>query len=139
MIICKVFTFDASHQLPKHKGKCKNLHGHTYKLEIEIEGPVVRNDKSTIDGMVADFGDIADVVEKTILVNVDHCHLNKLLDNPTAENLAIRIFAVMTKYFEEVPNPKLKKVRLWETPTSYVECNDEDLQYLYKHQRRNEQ
>jgi 6-pyruvoyltetrahydropterin/6-carboxytetrahydropterin synthase len=38
--ICRSFSFDSAHQLPNHDGKCRHLHGHTYRTEVELWGPV---------------------------------------------------------------------------------------------------
>ena len=70
--------FDASHYLPKHEGKCANLHGHTWTVEASILG-----EKLNDQGMVVDFGDV-----KAILRQFDHHHINDILPIPTAENIA---------------------------------------------------
>ena len=49
--VSRVFYFDAAHRIPDHSGECKNLHGHTYKLIVTMEGEVK-------DGMVIDFEDM---------------------------------------------------------------------------------
>ena len=109
MKITKIFTFDSAHKLPWHKGKCKNLHGHTYKLEVTVEGPLNE------DGIVVDFGEVKKVVKKEILDKYDHKYLNDFFDNPTAE--------IMAKDFYDVLKLDLKivRLRLWETPNSYAE------------------
>jgi 6-pyruvoyltetrahydropterin/6-carboxytetrahydropterin synthase len=82
----KRITFEAAHHLPEHKGKCKNLHGHSYIVEVEITAPTLNS-----EGMVCDFGDI-----KGIVMEWDHKYLNDLPEFctgkaeslPTAENMA---------------------------------------------------
>jgi len=69
MEICKEFTFEASHVLPNHKGKCSNLHGHSWKLTVYVRGPV---DEET--GMVVDYGDIKSSIQP-IIDDLDHAHL----------------------------------------------------------------
>jgi len=135
MIVGKTFTFDAAHQLPKYRGDCNKLHGHTYKLEVEAYGPVVTNERSTIEGMVIDFKDLKDLVEEVVLNNLDHSYLNDIFENPTAEIIAFKIFYELDKYFEEEEDRGISKVRLWETPTSYVEVRHEDLQHFLQHTR----
>lgn len=44
--VCKIFTFDAAHQLVGHKGKCSNLHGHTYKLEVVLKGKPMKRGRN---------------------------------------------------------------------------------------------
>jgi 6-pyruvoyltetrahydropterin/6-carboxytetrahydropterin synthase len=81
MRICREFTFDAAHYISDYKGKCERMHGHTYKLEVTIEGPIRK------DGMVMDFTILKDIVEKEVLEALDHVDLNEVMENPTAENL----------------------------------------------------
>ena len=69
MEICKEFTFEASHVLPHHKGKCSNLHGHSWKLTVYVRGPV-----DTETGMVVDYGDIKSSIQP-IIDELDHAHL----------------------------------------------------------------
>ena len=70
MLISKTFTFEASHVLPKHPGKCAKVHGHSFRLTVTIEGLVV-----PITGFVADYVDLKALVNKLIIDNVDHAHL----------------------------------------------------------------
>ena len=64
MKITKIFTFDSSHMLDGHDGKCQNLHGHTYKLEITVSDDPVRGGPK--DGMVMDFTDLKAIVKNTL-------------------------------------------------------------------------
>jgi len=91
MKIGREFHFDASHFLPAYKGKCEQVHGHTYKLEIEIKG---EPDK---DGMVMDFSELKGIVNENIIEKLDHRDLNELFENPTAENIAGWIFKELEK------------------------------------------
>ena len=75
-------TFEAAHFIPDHKGACKNLHGHSYKVLISMTG-LQEN-----EGILVDFGDI-----KTIVDRFDHSFLNNIFKFPSAENLA-RFFAL---------------------------------------------
>src|SRR3989442_13110592 len=77
--VTRAFAFEAAHQLPWHAGACRNLHGHGYRLEVTVAGPL--ND----DGIVIDFADVAAVVRREVVDRYDHTYLNDLLDNPTAE------------------------------------------------------
>jgi 6-pyruvoyltetrahydropterin/6-carboxytetrahydropterin synthase len=83
--VTRRFTFEASHQLPWHPGKCARLHGHSYVLDVTIEGSL------NTDGIVIDFGDIKTTVIKHVLDDYDHQHLNDILPNPTAELIAADI------------------------------------------------
>ena len=108
ILITKEFTFDSAHQLDWHGGKCKNLHGHTYKLQVTISG------KLTKEGVVMDFGDLKKIVNQKIIEKLDHQYLNKIIENPTAENMVIWIWNQLKGDFN------LNTIKLWETPTSYV-------------------
>ncbi|MGL1901680.1 MAG: 6-carboxytetrahydropterin synthase QueD [Fibrobacterales bacterium] len=111
MRIAKSFTFDAAHFLPNVPDghKCKNLHGHTYKVEIELDGPV-----DSVTGFVMDFGDLKTVV-KPLIDLLDHRFLNDIegLENSTAENLSIWLWNKL-----EDDLPLLHCISIWETPTS---------------------
>jgi queuosine biosynthesis protein QueD len=75
MEICKEFTFEASHVLPHHKGKCSNLHGHSWKLTVYMRGPV-----DTESGMVVDYADIKSSIQP-IVDELDHAHLGAWTTN----------------------------------------------------------
>lgn len=86
-------TFEASHQLPNHDGKCARLHGHSWRVEIEVAGDVLQNDGPKA-GMLVDFADIARPLKQLVEESLDHWHLNEStgLPNPTSEVLAQWIF-----------------------------------------------
>jgi 6-pyruvoyltetrahydropterin/6-carboxytetrahydropterin synthase len=121
MSITKVFTFDSAHHLDGYEGKCKYTHGHTYKLEVTLKGPI---DKT---GFVIDFHDLDRVVKSEVISIVDHKYLNEIFDfNPTCELLGIWIWDKMElslkgeEYF-------LEKIVLWETPTSFITIDRRDM------------
>jgi 6-pyruvoyltetrahydropterin/6-carboxytetrahydropterin synthase len=111
--VTRTFTFDAAHQLPWHPGKCKNLHGHTYRLEVSLEGPVDNQ------GIVCDFADLDQLVRTEVIDRLDHQYLNDLMDNPTAELIAADIW----KRLDDVATgaAHLVHLKLWETADSAVE------------------
>ena len=90
MIIWKEFTFDAAHKLPNVPAghKCGRMHGHTYRVRVEVSGAV-----GEWSGWVADFADIKEAVGP-VLKMLDHSALNDFagLENPTAENLAVYLW-----------------------------------------------
>ena len=112
MIIAKEFTFDAAHQLPDEDcyGKCRHLHGHTYKLIVKIEG-VVRD-----KGWVMNFKDLKEIVNEFVIEKLDHANINDYVEISTAENILLWI----RKQIEDKLYPKLTSLTLWETPTSYA-------------------
>ena len=108
--VTRSFWFEAAHQLPWHPGKCRRLHGHNYRLEVTVEGPVDGN------GVVVDFDELATVVDRELIERYDHRHLNELLANPTAEVVAHDAWKRL-----EAAGLRLARLRLWETTDSSVE------------------
>lgn len=108
--VTRAFGFEAAHELPWHQGKCKRLHGHSYRLEVTVEGPLDAN------GIVIDFDDVKTVVNREVVDRFDHRHLNDLLDNPTAERLAAEAWRLLHE-----AGLAVVRLRLWETPDSSVE------------------
>lgn len=86
MEIFKEFTFESAHRLPNvpEGHKCGRLHGHSFRAEIYVEGPV-----DPVTGWIVDFADIKKAFKPT-LDRLDHNYLNEIegLENPTSENLA---------------------------------------------------
>lgn len=123
--VTKIWTFDAAHRIPNHGGKCKNLHGHTYKLEVTVEGAVVNDVDAPDDGMVLDFDVLSAIWKAHLEPQLDHRYLNESLphvDPPTAERLASWAAYEFTGH---LPNHRVRLVslRLWETPTAYAEVS----------------
>ncbi|UOF90483.1 6-carboxytetrahydropterin synthase QueD [Fodinisporobacter ferrooxydans] len=122
--VTKLFTFDSAHRLDDYIGKCANLHGHTYKLEVTFRGKTDRR------GIVVDFGDIKKIVNDLIISKYDHQFLNDHFSfHTTAENLAVKFFELLYDHIALQPSEQsitLTRLRLWETPTSYAEVTLED-------------
>jgi len=133
--IAKSFCFDASHMLDNHGGKCRNLHGHTYRLVVEIEGPLINHGPN--NGMVADFSQLKMLVNTHLLEQLDHAFLyNENNENETKIaklliNMDRKVFAfpscttaeLMSSYIYHHLSAYLpiSMIKLWETPTSYCE------------------
>jgi 6-pyruvoyltetrahydropterin/6-carboxytetrahydropterin synthase len=107
--ITRGFTFDAAHVLPWHRGKCSRMHGHTYRLEVTVTGPLDPN------GIVMDFSDLKRIVREHVLNPLDHTLLNDQIDNPTAERVALHILCTLQ------PHLPVHAIRLWETADCSVE------------------
>ena len=92
IILRKTFSFEASHQLKFHDGKCANLHGHSWKLTIEVRGGQLE-DVGEKSNMLLDYGDISNAV-KPFIEKLDHKHLNDVFntDSPTSEFISITLF-----------------------------------------------
>ena len=116
MEVFKEFSFDSAHFLPNVPlgHKCREMHGHTYRLVVYLEGPI--DEKK---GWVIDFAELKEIV-RAILADVDHKCLNNLpeLENPTCELLAKWLWARLKKAL-----PGLKNIILHETYTSGVIYN----------------
>jgi 6-pyruvoyltetrahydropterin/6-carboxytetrahydropterin synthase len=125
-IVAKEFYFDAAHKLPGEEiyGKCANLHGHTYKLIVKVQGEVNANDH-----MVINFDIIKGIVKKEVIDKFDHQFLNDYFLFPTGEVIADYIYDVLNykiKMLNDVGKDKrdkltLHSIILYETPTSFVE------------------
>lgn len=116
--ITKICTFAAAHSLPNHQGRCRNLHGHTYTLEVTVEG-AIREDGPAA-GMVLDFADLEQAIEDLVLSRLDHSYLNEVLEVvPTAEAIAGWVFTVLRQ--RGLP---VNRVRLWESPTSHADVTE---------------
>lgn len=116
MIIGKQFRFEASHRLTKlpEWHQCHRLHGHSYKVEVQLQGDLDEH------GMVLDYGKISDVWKIYLEPVLDHQHLNDVLqtDLTTAETIATYI---LKRFINEL-GPKVFAVKVWETETSYAEA-----------------
>jgi 6-pyruvoyltetrahydropterin/6-carboxytetrahydropterin synthase len=111
MDIFKEFTFEAAHRLPNvpEGHKCARLHGHSFKVEVHVSGPI-----GAESGWVIDFAEIKDAF-KPLETQLDHHYLNEIegLENPTSEVLAKWIWDRL-----KVKLPGLSKILVRETCTS---------------------
>lgn len=97
--------FESAHRLENYHGKCAEMHGHRWEVEVRIETESLEND------MVADFDEIKKVIDK-----LDHVCLNDVLDfNPTAENLARHL-----KEKIDSETGLVSEVTLWESPDAAI-------------------
>ena len=113
--VTRAFSFEAAHQLPWHDGKCRNLHGHSYRLEVTVGGAL------TEQGIVVDFADIRRVVEAEVIGRFDHVYLNDLIENPTAELIAEECWKRLAG-----AGLAVSRIRLWETADSWVDITADD-------------
>ncbi len=140
----KEFVWDCAHMLAEHEGLCRNLHGHTYKLQVTVAGELQEDGPSA--GMVVDFKDLKEVVRELIVDPMDHATivqaystdpfeealLNLLLHHdkkrvvvnyrPTAENMVKVFYDKITEALNRREcSYRVVCLRLYETPTSYAE------------------
>src|SRR2546426_7113470 len=131
VLVSRRESFNAAHQLrdpglsdeenQRLFGKCANLHGHNYVLEVVVAGEI---DQTT--GYVVDLKHLSDVICRLIIQEVDHRNLSTdvpWLEGliPTAENLAT---AFWERIRSELPAGSLRSVRLWETEKNWAEVGE---------------
>ncbi|MGE5673632.1 MAG: 6-carboxytetrahydropterin synthase QueD [Mycobacterium leprae] len=121
--VTRIFAFDAAHNIENYEGKCHNLHGHRYKLELTVRGVPDQR------GIVVDFGDLKALYREEYEPLLDHRYLNESLGMPnsTAENLSIWFF----DHWDAVVRPRYPhiqpvRIRLWETDNAFVTLTYED-------------
>jgi 6-pyruvoyltetrahydropterin/6-carboxytetrahydropterin synthase len=112
--VTKIFEFEAAHHLPEYEGACSHLHGHSYKLEVEVAGVV-------INGMVIDFSLLKRIVKRQIIDIYDHQNLNAFFVYPSAEKMVSHFVSILGNRGVLPENAQLVRLRLWETSTSYAE------------------
>lgn len=120
MQVRKTFRFEAAHVLPHHPGKCSRLHGHSYRLEVAVDGPL--QDEGPAEGMVVDFDEIDKVVNAGVIQRLDHTSLNDVMENPTSENVLLWIWEQVASSFDG-----LSELVLWETATACAVLRKSDL------------
>jgi 6-pyruvoyltetrahydropterin/6-carboxytetrahydropterin synthase len=131
VLVSRRESFNAAHQLhdpdksdeenERLFGKCANLHGHNYVLEVVVAGEVEPD-----TGYVLDLKQLSDVIHRRVIQDVDHSNLNTDVPwlqgrIPTAENLAL---AFWERIRSELPEGLLRTVRLWETDKNWAEVGD---------------
>lgn len=138
--ITKQFSFETGHALYGYDGKCKNVHGHSYKLSVTVIGTPITDTSNVKYGMVIDFGDLKKIVRSEIVdvfdhatvfnKNTPHIDLAKELESrdhnvilvdyqPTSENMVVDFAEKITRRLPD--NIKLFSLKLQETETSFAE------------------
>lgn len=138
--ITKQFSFETGHALYGYDGKCKNVHGHSYKLSVTVIGKPIQDIDNVKYGMVIDFGDLKKIVKREIVdvfdhatvfnKNTPHVELAKELEDrdhnvllvdyqPTSEMMVIDFASKIKKYLPD--NIQLHSLKLQETDTSFAE------------------
>lgn len=138
--ITKQFSFETGHALYGYDGKCKNVHGHSYKLSVTVIGQPISDNSNVKFGMVIDFSDLKKIVKEEIVDAFDHAtvfnkntphvelaselksrghHVILVNYQPTSENM-VTDFA--KKIQDRLPAEiKLHSLKLQETETSFAE------------------
>ena len=110
-------TFSAAHLLAEIGGKCEELHGHNFKVEVTVGAPTLNS-----EGIVIDFRLVKKWL-KDILDQMDHQHLNELPffaeKNPSSENIACHLYREMGNRINEA-GVKMLRVKVWESENAVV-------------------
>lgn len=138
--ITKQFSFETGHALYGYDGKCKNVHGHSYKLFVTVIGNPIQDSSNVKFGMVIDFSDLKKIVKTEIVdvfdhatvfnKNTPHVELAKELSDrghsvllvdyqPTSEMMVVDFATKIKKYLPQ--NVQLYSLRLQETDSSFAE------------------
>ena len=113
--ITKKLVFDSAHYITDHEGKCKNLHGGRYDIEIKVKGRI-----DPMTGFVIDYSLIKNITKNLIINKFDHKTLNltcpELAWRSSTEFLSVYIWEELIEFL-----PNLKKIKIYETETSFCE------------------
>jgi len=106
-------TFAAGHALRHYRGKCENVHGHNYRVQV-----IVRGEKLDHAGLLVDFAELKRLLRE-ISARLDHVFLNDIEPfttvNPSAENIALHICEKMQQGIEQENPVEVAEVKVWET------------------------
>ncbi|MDD2290167.1 MAG: 6-carboxytetrahydropterin synthase [Bacteroidales bacterium] len=135
--ITREFRFEGAHALTHYDGKCRHIHGHSYRLMVTVKGEPSLVPGDPKSGMIMDFNDLKKIVTRYIIEPLDHSlmlrqdaplsrELAQHYDNviifdfqPTCEQLVLHIARILEPVI--TPPNRLHRVRLYETPTSFAE------------------
>jgi 6-pyruvoyltetrahydropterin/6-carboxytetrahydropterin synthase len=143
LTVTKEFTWEMAHMLSFHKGDCKNLHGHSYKLQVTVRRVTPQELEGSSKGMVIDFSDLKQVVNREIVEALDHSFVYwedgdivetsiaailqangrkcfRFPFRPTAENMVQDFAAILWEPLQK-HGLSLVKLRLYETATAFAE------------------
>lgn len=137
--ITKRFSFEMAHALLHYDGACRNIHGHSYKMDVTVKGKPNEDPNSPKAGMIMDFGDLKKIVHETIIQKIDHAlvlnhqtearlieelktHYEKIVVTPfqpTTERLLLYFVDCLQQQLPDTV--MLYAIRLYETDMSYAE------------------
>lgn len=139
--VTKVIEWDMGHRVPNHKSKCRNPHGHRYRLELTVGGDLEASAGNSSEGMVFDFGDIKKLMTQHVHDVIDHgfmiyegdtimrsffsnCHDDEFCVLvvpfiPTAENISAWCYQQLRPHFPD--SIEIVNVRVFETPNSWAD------------------
>ncbi len=137
--ISKDFRWEMAHRLPEHTGGCRNVHGHSYRMWVELAGEPDVDDRSSTQGMVLDYFTLKEIVDP-LIAEIDHAFLCDRTDTlivdflkssglkgvyvdfpTTAENIAKWFFDRLASVFRSMKHLRELRVRIQETERTYAE------------------
>lgn len=145
MIVSKEIEIDMGHRVPNHKSKCRNPHGHRYKIQVTVNDNIIMESGASDEGMVIDFSDLKELMithidniyDHSFTISKDDKYLPFFLQMkdegmkinivdfiPTAENLAQHWYSIMKQALSE-RKIRIVGVQVHETPTSVAVYYDE--------------
>lgn len=137
LLVTREIQCDIGHRIPSHKGACRNVHGHRYRIIATARGPIRQQAGNSDDGMVADFGDLKELMMREVHAVLDHAFMVWVQDQPlrsflesqgyavlvmdgppTAENLAIWVYNRLTLAGRAILDNQIviDSITVWETP-----------------------
>lgn len=140
MEITKIIEWDMGHRVPNNRNKCQHPHGHRYRLEVTLAGPLNSERGSSSEGMVLDFTDLKQLLREHIHDPLDHCFMIYDQDPimapfaaahstelklvvmpfiPTAENIVLWCYETLRARMPE--SSPISRLRLYETPNSWAD------------------
>jgi len=141
--LTKIFHFEMAHAICGYPGSCKNIHGHSYELQVTVTGDKENQNYIPAPGFILDFKELKQLVTSSIIKTFDHklilsgSYLNQnpaiksqenlivLEAEPTAENLLIYMAKILRNVLPE--EVKLVRLRLYETKDSYAEWTNNNM------------
>jgi 6-pyruvoyltetrahydropterin/6-carboxytetrahydropterin synthase len=136
--VTSTIEWDMGHRVPNHRNKCQNPHGHRYRLEVTVRGPLVAEVGATDEGMVEDFGGIKLIMREHVHDVLDHTFMifsgDRVLCDffaaqgfravvvpfiPTAENVAVWCYERLKPFF--LRGSCISRVRIFETPNCFAD------------------
>ncbi len=116
--VCVEHTFAAAHALRNYHGKCENVHGHNYKIQVKVTGPELDE-----TGMLVDFVELKRLL-RGASERLDHQFLNEIEPfttvNPSAENIARYLFEEISGKLRSENAAELEEVKVWETDIQFA-------------------
>jgi 6-pyruvoyltetrahydropterin/6-carboxytetrahydropterin synthase len=132
--IYKEVAFDASHRLLHYEGKCHNLHGHRWRVQVWLKG--YTDDKTMILVDFKEIRDLIDYYDHEIILNEADPMVPRIREfhevittpgDPTSELLALQIRERIEEQYKDTGRDVIvEKIRVWESPTGYAELHHED-------------